>query len=136
MAERLDGFDNYSTETIYVNGRKVCVYCENEWLVIDDRFDEYGGYCGTRNYCTCEQAKIEQEMKRELEKEYEKELEIRKKYKDKLKVDKSKIARLKVKELFINICRDYVKYGDLFGCSFEDLSVILKEAYDEEVYGE
>ncbi len=134
MAERLGGYDNYSTEIVYVNGNQICVYCENEDLVIDDWFDEYGNYCGTRNYCTCEQAKIEQQMKRELEKEYEKELEIKKKYQDKLVIDKSKIAKLEVKEKFANICRKYVQFGDLSGYTFDDLSVILKEAYDEEVF--
>lgn len=134
MAERLGGYDDYSTTLIYIGGSSACTYCGNEALVIDDWFDEHGNYCGTRNYCTCEQAKIEQQMKRELEKEYEKEIEIRKKYEDKLVVDKSKIEMLEVKEKFSEICRDYVQYGALSGYSFEGLCDLLKDAYDEQVY--
>ncbi|MCL1700743.1 hypothetical protein [Lysinibacillus sp. Bpr_S20] len=134
MTERLDGYDNYSTTLVQIGRSRACAYCGDECLVIDDWFDEHGNYCGTRNYCTCEQAKIEQQMKRELEREHEKEIAIRKKYEDKLVIDKSKIEMLEVKEKFSNICRDHVQYGALSSSSFEDLCDLLKEAYEEQVH--
>jgi len=59
-------FSNY--ETTYFDGKAgyTCVYCGNDNLVIDDSFDQYQNYQGTRYYCTCEQAKVEQEMKRKI----------------------------------------------------------------------
>ena len=82
------GFDNFETRTEYIGGSKTCVYCGNQHLVIDDSFDEHGNYEGTRNYCECEQAKIEQEMKREMAKYENKKKEIEKQFEDKLKHNK------------------------------------------------
>lgn len=59
-------FDNYETKYFSTDRGYVCSYCGNDDLIIDDSFDEHENYFGTRYYCTCEQAKLEQEMKHKI----------------------------------------------------------------------
>jgi hypothetical protein len=62
----VNDFDNYETSYFSADRGYVCSYCGSEHLVIDDAFDEHGNYGGTRYYCVCEQAKLEQEMKHKV----------------------------------------------------------------------
>jgi hypothetical protein len=127
-------FANYETTYETINGVYTCVYCGNTNLVIDDSFDEYGNYQGTRYYCTCEQAKIEQQMKREMELAEKKKREIEKKYKDKLKYNKKAIAKAKLEEEISETLKKYVMYGDLRGMSKTEFIELVGELFDREVW--
>jgi hypothetical protein len=127
-------FSNYETTYEIINGDYVCVYCGNTNLVIDDSFDEYGNYQGTRYYCTCEQAKIEQQMKKEMELAEKKKREIENKYKDKLKYNKKAIAKAKLEEEISETLKKYVMYGDLRGMSKAEFIELVGELFDREVW--
>jgi hypothetical protein len=127
-------FANYETTYETINGVYTCVYCGNTNLVIDDSFDEYGNYQGTRYYCTCEQAKIEQQMKSEMELVEKKKQEIENKYKDKLKYNKKAIAKAKLEEEISETLKKYVMYGDLRGMSKSKFLELVDEIFDREVW--
>lgn len=129
-------YSNYETTFEVIDGQYTCVYCGNTNLVIDDSFDEYGNYEGTRYYCTCEQAKIEQQMKREMESVEEKKREIQKKYESKLQYNKKVIAKAKLKEEISKALNKYVMYGDLHGMTKEEFMELAGELFDREVWYE
>ena len=129
-------FSNYETTYETINGVYTCVYCGNTNLVIDDSFDEYGNYQGTKYYCTCEQAKIEQQMKREMELAEKRKREIEKKYKDKLQYNKKAIAKAKLEEAISKALQSYVMYGELHGMSKEEFIELASDVFDREVWYE
>lgn len=118
MTEKLLGYDDYSTTYENIGGYYTCVYCGESNLVIDDWFGDNGEYCGTRYYCTCEQAKIEQEMKKELEL-------ISNKYVEKLKYNDSFLK----KEKFKHHLEELIRYN--FEIEKEELLNIAESIYDE-----
>jgi hypothetical protein len=126
-------FSNYETKYETINGIYTCVYCGNTDLVIDDSFDEYGNYQGTRYYCTCEQAKIEQQMKREMELIEKRKQEIKKKYRNKLQYDKKAIAKAKLKEEITIVLKRYVRNGELRGMTKDEFMELVGEIFEREV---
>lgn len=115
----MSNFNNYSTTYIDISGQGyTCVYCGNQHLEIDDAFGEYGDYQGTRYYCDCEKAKIEQEMKRELELKEKDIQKIRDSYKDKLEYDLNKIKALKFNGEF----KDFLQMNS-YDIDFENMKV-------------
>jgi hypothetical protein len=127
-------FSNYETKTEYINGSKTCVYCGNQELVIDDSFSEHGEYQGTRNYCECEQAQIEQKMKREMEKFENKKKEIEKQYQDKLKHNEKAIVRAKFEGIIKDALTKYVMYGILYGMTREEFLELSGKLFDRHVW--
>jgi hypothetical protein len=106
------GHSNFPTERIdSVHSGYVCAYCLNTNLVIDDDFDEHGGYRGTVYYCTCEKAKLEQQMLREIDTLKSKEAEIRAKYATDLNKDAANGLKFKLKDELFNTLRTYMYYG-------------------------
>lgn len=122
-------FNNFETSYKHVNGRDICVYCGNSDLVIDDAFDEHGNYRGTRYYCTCEQAKIEQKMKGEIAEQEKRTHEIMKKYKQELEHNSYEIQKQELCEGIGMHIDDYIIYGELKGMTIEEFIQVAKEAY-------
>lgn len=129
-------YSNYATTYEDINGSYTCVYCGNTQLVIDDSFNEYGNYEGTINYCDCEQAILEQQMKREMSQFESKKKEIEKAYKKKLKYNSKAIATAKLKESLSELTRDVIMYGELNGMTKEEFLEIAAEEYDHQVWDE
>lgn len=127
-------FSNFETKTEYIKGSKTCVYCGNQNLVIDDSFDEYGNYNGTRNYCECEKAKLEQSMKREMELYENKKKELEKAYEDKLRYNTKVIEKAKLEGALSELLSKHVMYGDLYGMKKEEFLELAGEMFDQQVW--
>lgn len=98
-------FDNYETSYFSTDSGYVCSYCGNTQLVIDDAIDEHGNCWGTRYYCECEQAKLEQEMKHKISALTREGLidliaEVKKEYAPKLQQNNTLIQEIKFKNDF------------------------------------
>ncbi|WP_310877107.1 hypothetical protein [Priestia megaterium] len=129
-------YENYGTTYQTINGGYICMYCGNTDLVIDDSFDEHGNYGGTRYYCTCDQAKIEQKMKKELEIYENKRIEIEEKYADKLEYNKSALAVANLTESLGELVQNYISYSDLGAMTKEKFLKLAEEAYIMNTYDE
>lgn len=127
-------YENYGTTYQTINGGYMCVYCGNTDLVIDDSFDDHGNYGGTRYYCICAQAKVEQEMKKELSSFESKRAEIQKKYAGKLEYNKAVLAEANLKEALGELVQNYISYGDLSTMTKEKFLELSEEAYIMNTY--
>lgn len=124
------GHDNYPTKYINSNEGYVCAYCFNTDLVIDDDIDEYGNYRGTVYYCTCEKAKLEQQMKSEIALLKEKESVIMKKYEGKLEENKDEVAKYELKDELYSILTRYM-YAELDHLSDDIIVELFKESLSD-----
>ncbi|MFA1509972.1 hypothetical protein ACDN41_12150 [Priestia aryabhattai] len=127
-------FANYETTYQTINGVYTCVYCGDTDLFIDDSFDEHGNYQGTRYYCTCDQAKIEQDMKRELAAYESKREEIKERYASKLEYNKTVLAEAHLKEALGDLVENHIGYGDLHEMTKEKFLELAEEAYIMNTY--
>lgn len=101
------GHDNHPTRVIHTSmGIDVCAYCFNEYLTIDDDYDDDHNYCGTVYYCSCPQAIVEQNMLREIEGLKERESEIRSKYDTELSVNKDEIVKFTLQDGLLEVLRE------------------------------